>query len=54
MEIEEEYVVLAEQNRKELREALLKSGDEELLQTFPPETLARLHRILDNTFGKKK
>ena len=54
MEIEEEDVVLAEQNRKELREALLKSGDEELLQTFPPETLARLHRILDNTFGKKK
>ena len=53
MDVDEEDIKLAEVNRKELREAIMRSGDEELLQMYPPETLARIYKNLDTIFGKK-
>jgi superfamily II DNA or RNA helicase len=53
MDLDEEDVRLAEENRQELRKVFLQSGDEELLQIYPPETLARIYKNLDKVFGKK-
>ena len=53
MDIDEEDVRLAEVNREELKKVFLQSGDEELLQIYPPETLARIYKNLDKVFGKK-